>query len=318
LSVINSSTGAIERTLGTEGAVPGNTVSVPGYSVAVLKSGGSVAVVSSAVPSPPAAASLALTVVDLATGKVSGPLSLAQSSTDLLPLAVNPKTGVIYYSYASGGVASDLSLHIQEIDATTMTVLRDSAAGSFSFTYYGIVVSGDGEKIYVPTASGANVLDAASMQMVGAVTLPSAAYYMAISPDGSTLYVVGQLSFTLDFIDTSTLEVTQTVPIPSPGPIAMSPDGSQVYLGGNVYGEQPSLSILNVEHAGARDRSDSNPSGPDRCRSRRNRIPGTVRFRGIRRPDAMADGSIRSYFAGGDEHIRRCRFRAVHDRRGWG
>jgi len=55
---------------------------------------------------------------------------------------------------------------------------------------------------------------------------------LAFSPDGKFLYVTGgtYLSNKLSVIATATNTVTATIAQPSQGPVAVSPDGSYIYI----------------------------------------------------------------------------------------
>ena len=63
-------------------------------------------------------------------------------------------------------------------------------------------------------------------------------YGIAVSPDGSKVYVTNEYSNTVSVIDTATNTVTATVPVESyPSGVAVSPDGTRVYVvneGGTV------------------------------------------------------------------------------------
>jgi len=226
-SIIDPATGAIERTLSTGSVAGTGYLSPAGDSLVLMKGGEDVAILSST-------SVYALTTVNLKTGVISGPVSLTPSLAYGFPLAVNPGSGVLYYVYDD----PSLNMHLQEIDPANLTVLRDVTIGPYAFSGTGMVVSPDGQRIYITVPAGLSALDAGTLQVNGTVTLPLPAYYMALSPDGSTLYVSGGrtgpgVNGTIDFVDTATLAVTQTYNMPvAPGPLGVSPDGSQLYFPG--------------------------------------------------------------------------------------
>jgi hypothetical protein len=73
-----------------------------------------------------------------------------------------------------------------------------------------ITVSPDGQTIYVPSSGGINALKASNLQSIGTAALASPARAMAVSTDGSTLYA-GYGSHGLAFVDTATLQVTSSI-----------------------------------------------------------------------------------------------------------
>ena len=59
----------------------------------------------------------------------------------------------------------------------------------------------------------------------------SGPYGVAVSPDGTKVYVANDNSNTVSVIDTATNTVTATVPVGSyPSGVAVSPDGTKVYV----------------------------------------------------------------------------------------
>jgi YVTN family beta-propeller protein len=102
-----------------------------------------------------------------------------------------------------------------------------------------------GTKLYVAaitldepkTVQAVSVIDAASGAMTATIPIP-AQYnklvpYAAVSPDGSHVFVgaIGSnMTGLLMVIDTATDTVAGTVDVPSPRGIAVSPDGSTIYV----------------------------------------------------------------------------------------
>ena len=56
---------------------------------------------------------------------------------------------------------------------------------------------------------------------------------MAVTPDGSKVYVANAFSSTVSVIATATNTVTATIPVGDPAGMAVTPDGSKVYVTNN-------------------------------------------------------------------------------------
>lgn len=121
---------------------------------------------------------------------------------------------------------------------------------------FGVYLSPDGRAFYVPEhdAFALSVIEAASLAKRRTVPLRPLGdgafdkpHYLAISPDGATLYLPFQ-GRALVTIDTSTLTVAShplTIDAHQHG-IAISPDGRRLYLANNVFGGAGSLSEIDA------------------------------------------------------------------------
>jgi YVTN family beta-propeller protein len=75
---------------------------------------------------------------------------------------------------------------------------------------------------------------AAENDVIATVTVGADPYGVAVSPDGTRVYVANGLDDTVSVIDTSTNTVTDTVTVgTNPYGVAVSPDGSRVYVTNN-------------------------------------------------------------------------------------
>ncbi len=93
------------------------------------------------------------------------------------------------------------------------------------------------------TAPGITVALPAAPVSSTPVALPdgSMPYALALSPNGTSIYVANFGSNTVSVIDTATNKITASVPVGSyPSAIAISPNGSKVYVANN--GEQKCVS----------------------------------------------------------------------------
>jgi YVTN family beta-propeller protein len=121
---------------------------------------------------------------------------------------------------------------IKVLDTTDNTVV-----GTYSVsTLIGkVTISPDGTRLYAPTLTGVEVLNAATGQQIGStISVSGLPTWSAVSPDGKTLYTANTLGDSLSVINLTTATVTKTTSLSSgstPVVVNVSPDGSQVYLG---------------------------------------------------------------------------------------
>jgi len=219
VTVMQASTGAIVRSLKTG---PAGNYQVAGVGIALTNHGTRAAVVSYTVTSTKI--TYVLTLVDLHTGAVTGPLTIpgvAQS------IAVNPKSGVIYVVYVQSGK------YLEAVDPTDLTVIANSAVNDAQGA---LAVAADGQKIFVGSPNGVEAISAAKLMPIGFVALAGAATALASSPDSSTLYAAYGTD-SLAIINIQGLQVTHTISnraLREVSAIAVSSDGSQLYVSANT------------------------------------------------------------------------------------
>ena len=97
-----------------------------------------------------------------------------------------------------------------------------------------MIVSLDGQMIYVASSSAVVAVEASNLTLIGTVPL-AVSSNAAVSTDSSTLYVTaGEYpNMTVAVIDTATREVAESVPVSEVSVVfglAISLDGSQLYL----------------------------------------------------------------------------------------
>jgi YVTN family beta-propeller protein len=109
-----------------------------------------------------------------------------------------------------------------------------------------VIFSPDGTRAYVSNAVFRNILviDTASNQIVGTIPIATGpGFFLAISPDGEHLYTDDGCC-RVYVVDTETNTVSTTIFVQNAnGPIAVTPDGSQVYvnIAGNSFGSTVSV-----------------------------------------------------------------------------
>ena len=99
-----------------------------------------------------------------------------------------------------------------------------------------MAVSPDSAILYVTQRDAGTVLviDTATNDVIDTITVGGAPALVAISPDGTTLYVgmgADSMTDTVAVIDTATNTVITTVSVGAPaGLVWVSPDGTRVYV----------------------------------------------------------------------------------------
>lgn len=129
-----------------------------------------------------------------------------------------------------------------------------------------LVASPDGRRVYVAGgAGGVVVLDAATIQVLGAIAVPAGNAVwdnpngIAISPDGSTLYVSDNRDGgTVSVIDSATRSITRQISVAAgmtPLGLAVHPDAATLYinLADSAGGSQDVLRIVDTSTWASRD-----------------------------------------------------------------
>ncbi|MGI9164569.1 MAG: beta-propeller fold lactonase family protein [Mycobacterium sp.] len=161
-------------------------------------------------------------------------------SYNLHGIAVSPDGSRLYV--ANSADTGEGHSTVLVIDTATNATIHTIAAG---VTPQSVVLSPDGSRLYVtdwaeasnaifPTTNGAvSVIDTAANAMIGRVEVGHGPSAIAVSPDGTTLYVANETDATVSVIDIATNAVTHTVAVGRmPLGVAASPDGKHVYVVG--------------------------------------------------------------------------------------
>jgi YVTN family beta-propeller protein len=179
-----------------------------------------------------------VSVIDTATNTVVATILVQENSP--IGVAVTPDGGKAY-------VANQSSESVTIIDTATNTVTGRIFVGDFHLAT-GVAVTPDGTKVYVTSlnpggpssvAGAVSVIDTATNTVVTALPGPSgeagiAPFGVAVTPDGSKVYVANRFSNSISVINTATNALAATIPIPlgggDPIGVAVAPDGSKVYV----------------------------------------------------------------------------------------
>jgi YVTN family beta-propeller protein len=165
-------------------------------------------------------------IVDIVRAKVTGTHTLGgQPSGGVL----SPDGRLVYIA-----LADDLGIAV--IDTVTDTTTGPFAIGVGNRPSV-LAMSADGDRIYAAAQGGNKVVavETATMSVLGTGTIAGAAIFsLAISPDGSRLYVPGGILSIgkLYAVDTDTLDATAEVWVGGmPKDVTVSLDGGRAYVG---------------------------------------------------------------------------------------
>jgi YVTN family beta-propeller protein len=95
-------------------------------------------------------------------------------------------------------------------------------------------VSSMAQVAFVPDggSSRVSVVDTTSNTVLGTIPVGAAPFGVAITPDGSKVYVGNQGSNTVSVIDAATYALVATIPVNiGPSGMAITPDGKNLYVG---------------------------------------------------------------------------------------
>lgn len=194
-----------------------------------------------------------VTVIDTATATVRGAVTVSSAPSRV---AASPDGAWAYVSHPS------LS-YVTEIDAALLTVTRTIPTAAAPGA---LAVSPDGQHLYVGTAGGVQIIEIASGSPVATVALTGAVTDLAFSPDARALYAAAGLLSVVDVatrtaaatavpatslavmpdglklyaaspsgiaeVDVTTYAIARNLPASgTPGPLALTPDGSRLYAG---------------------------------------------------------------------------------------
>ncbi len=159
-------------------------------------------------------------------------------------LAISPDGATLWV--ANSGLGTGVG-SISVIDLATNTVVHTIPPSS-SGSPYAVAFSTNGTRVYV-TDRGNNVIrvfDAATRATVATLATGQAHRGIAVLPDGSALYVTGDVGKVL-VIDTETNTVAGTINVDGlPGGAVVSPDGSKVYVATNFSAFGVSVAVIDT------------------------------------------------------------------------
>lgn len=157
-----------------------------------------------------------ISVLDPATAAVVGTIAVGDAPS----AAILAPSGDWLYVLTAGGVVQVVDTVLNNVVASVST--GGSGPGDLALT-------ADGARLYV-AAGSISAVDTASLSYVGSF-LPSGYQAVEVLPDGSRLYAVrNSFAGNVDVIDPVAMAVVTTIPLTSPGFMAMTHDGSRLYV----------------------------------------------------------------------------------------
>jgi YVTN family beta-propeller protein len=168
-----------------------------------------------------------VSVIDTSTNATVASIPVGANCVCLSPdsIAIAPDIGRVY-------VTNEVGRSVSVIDVISNTVVTTIAMDGDPTA---IVASRDGTRVYVlhstaPAAVAA--IDTATNTVVGLTSLPAAqARGMALTPDGTKLYVSTSAANRVIVVGTAPMSVMATIPVGSfPLGVDISPDGSRAYV----------------------------------------------------------------------------------------
>lgn len=194
-----------------------------------------------------------VTVIDTASTTIRGAVTVGAAPSMVAASADGS------WAYVSHPTLS----YVTEIDAALMTVTRTIPTAASPGA---LVVSPDGQHLYVGTIGGVQIIEVSSGSAVATVSLTGVVADMAFSPDGGDLYVANGLLSVIDVttrvaaatavpatslavmpdglslyaassaglaeVDAVSYALVRNLPTSgTPGPLALTPDGSRLYAG---------------------------------------------------------------------------------------
>lgn len=168
-----------------------------------------------------------LAVIDSATNNLVDVIRGINNQT--FWVAVTPDGTTAFVTSWSG-------LALKAVDLASRSVLSVSGMGDTEITSYSVAISPDGTTAYLPNLNDGTVrvIDVRRMQQVGSISVGLSPTSLTFSPDGLTVFVTNIEDGQVSVIDVATRTVRTTLELGDVGPfgIAVTPDGSTLYIAG--------------------------------------------------------------------------------------
>jgi YVTN family beta-propeller protein/VCBS repeat-containing protein len=176
-----------------------------------------------------------VTVIDTATNTV---VTTFTAGIHASRVAVRPDGARLYVSNFQEGT-------VTVVDTATYTVVTTIPVTDFPDD---IVVSPDGSRVYVGDDE-VTVIDTATNTVVATIDVPDSRG-VAVSPDGTYLFVANINFNSVSVVDTATNTVVANIPVGGNGPwrVAVSPDGTRAYV--IDFGNDGTLTVIALDGAG--------------------------------------------------------------------
>src|SRR5882757_786582 len=125
----------------------------------------------------------------------------------------------------------EMTMTNKQVSRASLAVLAGIALSTVSFS----TLSAQSAKLRIIQTNSAgdniHIIDPATNKVVGEIKGIEAGHGVAVSPDGSRIYVSEEAGNTLTVVDGKTLEVTKRIPLSgNPNLIDLTPDGRWIYV----------------------------------------------------------------------------------------
>jgi YVTN family beta-propeller protein len=173
-----------------------------------------------------------VSVVDTATTSVVATIQIPMATAGPMDVVVRPDGKRVY-------VTVDFGRTMAVIDTDPLHIGYRTVIKSIPLDRpNGVAVSGDGTSVYVSHefsgqefGNTVSVIDTATNSVVDTIVVGGIPGAMAVSPDGTRLYVANTRDDTVSVVDTATDGVVATIGVGGrPSGVAVSPDNSRVYV----------------------------------------------------------------------------------------
>jgi gliding motility-associated-like protein len=185
----------------------------------------------------------------IATIVVGVPPQNGMLGTDVEQIVVSPDNSRVYVACFNAGT----NQYISVINTLTNTVINSASFDSIAD--YCMAISPDGTQLFFgtrnPDPGQVLAVSTSTLQVLATITVGLNPYGVAVSPDGSLLYVVNSYAGagantqgSVSVVNIATYAVVATIPVGNdPIGIGLSPDGARAYVTNTTSG---TVSVINT------------------------------------------------------------------------
>jgi YVTN family beta-propeller protein len=237
LSVVDTTTNTVTATIGGLGTGPEGVAFTPDGTKLLVTARAGVGTGSS---------NGALEIIDTATNTVTAEVPVAVNPVGIV---VSPDSRTAYFvsdvftgppnlmARPSDNPPTNLDLFDIATQTVTTMIAIDPSSGAVPFD---LAISPDGSTLFIVTANGTEqgtlqIVDPAAGTVLKSIPLGNGPAGIAVTPNGSQVYVANQVDNTVSVVSTAAGAVTATLAVgQSPFGVAVTPDGAQIWVANEV------------------------------------------------------------------------------------